>query len=190
MAYRKTAVTPLLMHWSYCSLALNHWYYVLSEFASKVKQYPFEQGKSEGFDSCDQPSNLTQIGLKWSIFCPGDLEIWWMTLKNNKACLLYYTGWPRSGWPQVGHFDQKIKVNQIASYCAMLYPRCCSLWPCTFWGLHSSAFDSSAGQTRGSHFNFYWGTDTTMWVMYMFYVLVLPKLTFITYCGIGKSKDL
>ena len=27
-------------------------------------------------------------------------------------------------------------------------------------------------------------------VMYIFYVLVLPKLTFITYCGIGKSKDL
>ena len=49
-----------------------------------------EQGKSEGFDSCDRPSNLTQIGLKWSIFRPCDLEIWWMTLKNNKACLLYY----------------------------------------------------------------------------------------------------
>ena len=30
-------------------------------------------------------------------------------------------------------------------------------------GLHSSDFDSSEGQTRGSHFNFYWGTDTTMW---------------------------
>ena len=73
------------------------------------------------------------------------------------------SGWPRSGWPQVGHFDQKIKLNQIASYCAMLYPRCCSLWPCTFWGLHFSAFGSSAGQTRGSNFNFYWGTDTTMW---------------------------
>ena len=72
------------------------------------------------------------------------------------------SGWPRSGWPQVGHFDQKIKVNQIASYCAMLYPRYCGLWPCTFLGLHSSAFDSSAGQTRGSHFNFYWGTDTTI----------------------------
>ena len=26
------------------------------------------QGKSEGFDSCDRPSNLTQIGLKSSIF--------------------------------------------------------------------------------------------------------------------------
>ena len=27
-----------------------------------------EQGKSEGFDSCDRPSNLTQIGFKSSIF--------------------------------------------------------------------------------------------------------------------------
>ena len=88
------------------------------------------------------------------------------------------TGWPRSGWPQVGHFDQKIKVNQIASYCAMLYPRCCSLWPCTFWGLHSSDFDSSAGQTRGSHFNFYWGTDTTIWSYVHFLCSCITKIDF------------
>ena len=29
-----------------------------------------KQGKSEGFDSCDRPSNLTQIGFKSSIFQP------------------------------------------------------------------------------------------------------------------------
>ena len=29
MAQGNTAVTPLLTHWSYCSLALNHRYYVL-----------------------------------------------------------------------------------------------------------------------------------------------------------------
>ena len=29
-----------------------------------------KQGKSEGFDSCDQPSNLTKIGFKSSIFQP------------------------------------------------------------------------------------------------------------------------
>ena len=29
-----------------------------------------EQGKSEGFDSCDWPSNLAQIGFKSSIFQP------------------------------------------------------------------------------------------------------------------------
>ena len=49
-----------------------------------------EQGKSEGYDSCDRPSNLTQIGFKSPIFRPCDLEIWWMTPKNNKARLLYY----------------------------------------------------------------------------------------------------
>ena len=36
----------------------------------------FSQGKSEGFDSCDQPSNLTQIGFKSSL--------------KNRASLLYY----------------------------------------------------------------------------------------------------
>ena len=29
-----------------------------------------QQGKSEGFDSCDRPSNLAQIWSKSSIFCP------------------------------------------------------------------------------------------------------------------------
>ena len=51
--------------------------------------YIYKQGKSEGFDSCDRPSNRTQIGLKSSIFHPCHLEIWWMTPKNNKARLLY-----------------------------------------------------------------------------------------------------
>ena len=29
-----------------------------------------QQGKSEGFDSCDRPSNVAQIGFKSSIFQP------------------------------------------------------------------------------------------------------------------------
>ena len=45
-----------------------------SYFAMKHYEQPMEgllwyfkekQGKSEGFDSCNRPSNLTQIGLKW-----------------------------------------------------------------------------------------------------------------------------
>ena len=47
----------------------------------------YKQGKFEWFDSCDRPSNLSQIGFKSSIFRPCDLEIWWMTPKNN--ILLY-----------------------------------------------------------------------------------------------------
>ena len=34
MAYLKTAVTPLLTHWSYCSLALSHQYYDCLMFAT------------------------------------------------------------------------------------------------------------------------------------------------------------
>ena len=49
-----------------------------------------EQGKSEGFNSCDRPSNLAQIWSKSSIFQPCDLDIWCMTSKNNRAPLLYY----------------------------------------------------------------------------------------------------
>ena len=49
-----------------------------------------KQGKSEGFDSCDRPSNLTQIGFKSSIFQPCDLEIWLMTSKNHWTPLLHY----------------------------------------------------------------------------------------------------
>ena len=34
--------------------------------------YQQKQGKSEGFDSCDRPNNLTQIGFKSSIFQSGN----------------------------------------------------------------------------------------------------------------------
>ena len=68
--------------WSKSKIFLEAWPWNLTD--------DLEQGKSEGFDSCDLPSNLTQIGFKLSIFQPCDLQIWWMTPKNNKACLLYY----------------------------------------------------------------------------------------------------
>ena len=49
-----------------------------------------KQGKSEGIDSCDRPSNLTQIGFKSSIFQP----VWpWNLMddpKNNRAPFLCY----------------------------------------------------------------------------------------------------
>ena len=47
------------------------------DFLDTIKQ----QGKSEGFDSCDWPSNLTEIGLKSSNFSARE------TLK--------FDGWPR-----------------------------------------------------------------------------------------------
>ena len=51
-------------------------------------QIPYKQGKSEGFDSCDRPSNL-KLDSKSRFFSPLDLEIQWMTSKNNRTLLLY-----------------------------------------------------------------------------------------------------
>ena len=75
-----------------------------------------EQGKSEGFDSCDRPSNLTQIGFKSSsFFSLCDLEIWWMTPKNNRApllchfklCVSFRSHW----WIQTGVTVQKRSIR-------------------------------------------------------------------------------
>ena len=131
----------------------------------------YQQGKSEGFDSCDQPSNLAQIWSKSSLFSarvtlkfdvwprkiighllyttssfealciisnpsvnsnwnyspetpnlgqirrflePCDLEIWQMTLQNNRAPLLCYfklcaafrTHW----WIQTGVTVRKLQI--------------------------------------------------------------------------------
>ena len=95
------------------------------------------------------------------------------------------SGWPRSGWPQVGHFDQKIKVNQIASYCAVvaydpvLLGSCIppTLTPLKV-KLEALILISIGGRTLQCG------------VMYMFNVFVLLKLTCVTNCGIGKPKDL
>ena len=60
-----------------------------------------EQGKSEGFDSCNRPSNLTQIGLKLSIFQP----VWpWNLmddLKQGKSEGFVSCDWP-SNLTQIG----------------------------------------------------------------------------------------
>ena len=33
---------------------------------------------------------MVNSGKNWRLFVPRELEIWWMTLKNNRAPLLYY----------------------------------------------------------------------------------------------------
>ena len=79
--------------------------YISLYIATEEKRYPiphassratrcllwifWKQGKSEGFDSCDRPSNL-KLDSNRQFFCPCDREIWWMTLQNNRAPLLCY----------------------------------------------------------------------------------------------------
>ena len=73
-----------------------------------------EQGKSEGFDSCDRPSNL-KLDSNHQFFRPCDREIWWMTSKNNRALLLYYVKHCASfqihWWIQTGFTVQKRSIR-------------------------------------------------------------------------------
>ena len=70
----------------------NQWGYVGMD--KKFITFHVQQGKSEGFDSSDRPSNLTEIGFKSLICQPqwpwnlmGDLK---KKYKKNRAPLLYY----------------------------------------------------------------------------------------------------
>ena len=80
---------------------MSCWYYKISmnsyQWNIHIKQFrthdneifTLEQGKSEGFDSCDRPSNLTQIGFKSSIFQP----VWpWNLMDDPKKTIghLFY----------------------------------------------------------------------------------------------------
>ena len=73
-----------------------------------------KQGKSEGFDSCDRPSNL-KLNSNCQFFRQCDREIWWMTSKNNRALLLYYVKLCASfqihWWIQTGFTVQKHSIR-------------------------------------------------------------------------------
>ena len=72
-----------------------------------------EQGKYEGFDSCNQPSNL-KLDSNRQFFLPCDHEIWWVTSKNNRAPPLYYVKLCASfqihWWIQTGFTVQKCSI--------------------------------------------------------------------------------
>ena len=89
--------------------------------------HQFQQGKSEGFDSCDRPHNLTQIGFKSWIF----QSMWSWNLmddsKNNRAHLLYYTKLCASlqihQWIQTGATVRKHSIRvKIGDFVCLVWP--------------------------------------------------------------------
>ena len=81
-----------------------------------------KQGKSEGFDSCDGPSNL-KLDSNRQFFRLCDREIWWMTLQNNTAPLLCYfklcasfpTHWWIHTWVTVRKRSIQVKIDNFFS---------------------------------------------------------------------------
>ena len=93
---------------------------------------PWQQGKSEGFDSCDQPSNL-KLDSNRQFFRPCDREIWWMTSKNNRALLLYYVKLCASfqihWWIQTGFVQKhsiRVEIGDMLSHVTLKFDG----WPC------------------------------------------------------------
>ena len=78
-AYFNKAVYPRLKGKCQDMIFFSKWIYLL---------YILKQGKSQGFDSCDRPSNL-KLDSNRQFFRPCDREIWWMTSK--KIWHFFYT---------------------------------------------------------------------------------------------------
>ena len=69
--------------WSKCGDLQNIWSMRVQDFSGlRVGRVILgKQGKSEGFDSCDRPSNL-KLDSNRQFFRPCNREIWWMTTKT------------------------------------------------------------------------------------------------------------
>ena len=84
------------------------------------------QGKSEGFDSCDRPSNVTQTEFDSLIFRP----VWpWNLmddLENHRTSLLYYIKFVHH-FKAIGEFKLELQVRniQFGSKSAIFGP----VWP-------------------------------------------------------------
>ena len=67
---------------------------------------------SQTWDTVRKHSIRVKIG---DFFVPSDLEIWWMTLKNNMAALLYYiklcASFQSHGWIQIGVTVRKHSIR-------------------------------------------------------------------------------
>ena len=77
-----------------------------------------------------QPETLNS-GQNWWFFFPCDLEIRWMTLKNNRSHLLYYmklcASFQSYGWIQTG-FTVRKRLNGVMTSVTLTF----DLWPWPF----------------------------------------------------------
>ena len=85
---------------------------------------------------------MLNLGQNWRFFAPCGLEIWWMTLQNNRAPLLYfiklYASFQNHGWIQTGVTVQKRSIRVKIS---------------NFWSHVTSKFDGWPWKTIGHLFH-------------------------------------
>ena len=104
---------------------IGHVFYIMSSFVNHFKSI------SEFI--LELQSRYTQFGSNWWFFVPRDLEIWWMTLKNNRAPLLYFiklcASFQSHGWIQTGVTVRKrsirVEIGNFLPHVTLKFDR----WP-------------------------------------------------------------
>ena len=94
---------------------IEHLFYTTSSFVHHLKAI-------SGF-KLELQSRDVQFGWKSFVFVPCDLEIWWMTLENNRAPHLYHiklcASFQSHGWIQTGVTVRKrsirVKISDFLS---------------------------------------------------------------------------
>ena len=128
-----------LWPWPFAWTSLLSWVITPENFVMIRWWEHSQQGKSEGFDSCDRPS-YHKLDSNRQIFRPCDREIWWMTSKNNRALLLYYVKLCASfqihWWIQTGFTVQersiRVEIGDMLSRVTLKF----DAWPWkTIWHL-------------------------------------------------------
>ena len=90
-----------LWPWPFAWTSLLSWVITPENFVMIRWWEHSQQGKSEGFDSCDRPSNLTQIGFIQIVdFSVGKRLIWVKIDDFISQVTLKFDGWPSK---TIGH---------------------------------------------------------------------------------------
>ena len=116
-------VTLKFARWSWKTI--GHLFHVASSFVHHLKAIDKEKLKSQ--------SRNARFGSKSAIFVLCDLEIWWMTLKNNRApllcCFKLCASFHSHQWILIGVTVRKppiwVKINNFFSRVTLKFDR----WP-------------------------------------------------------------
>ena len=111
-------------------------------YANTMSQNITQQGKSEGFDSCDRPSNLAQIWSNSLIFQP----VWPWNLMYNLEKIIGHLFYTTSSFvyhfKSIGEFKLKLQSGnaQFGSKSAIF----CPVWPWNLMDEHGKQKGSSS----------------------------------------------
>ena len=117
---------------------IRHIFYTMSSFVNHLK--------SIGEFKLELQSGNAQLGSILAIFFLRDIEIWWITLENNREPLLYYiklcASFQSHGWIQSGVTVRKpsirVEIGNFLSHVTLKFDR----WPCKTIGHLSYAASS------------------------------------------------